>query len=333
MRDNPVLICFGTRPEFLKIKPILDILNRSEYNLLFTGQHMDLLSGLDVEYSITIDKTNNRLDSIVSTCLMQFPEGDFSSILVQGDTASAFGCAVAAYHRHIPIYYLEAGLRSYDLEHPYPEEGYRQMISRISSVNFAPTTSSETNLLYEKVGGKIYVVGNTALDNLLQYPHGTYSNQILITLHRRENHELMKDWFEIIESLAQEFQEYEFILPIHPNPNVQKHKSILKRVKVVEPLSHEDTINIIRNCRFIISDSGGIQEEGTFFNKKVIVCRKTTERPEGISTGHLVLCEHPSKLVDVFKIVNSEPYISKPCPYGDGKSAQRVKDIMYDEKF
>jgi UDP-N-acetylglucosamine 2-epimerase len=332
MNDKPILICFGTRPEFLKIKPILDRLERKEYILLFTGQHTDLLSTVYVDYSIQIGESTNRLDSIVSSCLTQFPEVDVSGVLVQGDTASAFACALAAFHRRIPIYYLEAGLRSNDLNHPYPEEGYRQLIARLSSVNFAPTELSKANLEKENVIGKTFVIGNTSLDNLLTYPTGHYGNQILVTLHRRENHDSIKEWFQKIEELAQSFTEYQFILPIHPNPNVQLHRSILQKVKVVEPLSHHDTINIIRNCRFIISDSGGIQEEGAFFNKKVIVCRKTTERPEGIGTGHLILCETPDKLESIFKSVDANPYIDVPCPYGDGMSSKRVQEILHNER-
>ena len=141
-----VLLCFGTRPEWLKIKPLIKVLD--DYQLLFTGQHPDLLKDLKVDYKITIKDNPNRLDQLISDCLLQFPEGKFDSVLVQGDTASAFACAVAAFNRKKKIYYLEAGLRSYNLDHPYPEEGYRQMISRISDVNFCPTQlSSDKNLI------------------------------------------------------------------------------------------------------------------------------------------------------------------------------------------
>ena len=141
-----VLLCFGTRPEWLKIKPLIKVLD--DYQLLFTGQHPDLLKDLKVDYKITIKDNPNRLDQLISDCLLQFPEGKFDSVLVQGDTASAFACAVAAFNKKKKIYYLEAGLRSYNLDHPYPEEGYRQMISRISDVNFCPTQlSSDKNLI------------------------------------------------------------------------------------------------------------------------------------------------------------------------------------------
>jgi UDP-N-acetylglucosamine 2-epimerase (non-hydrolysing) len=333
MKNKPILLCFGTRPEWLKIKPLIKLMNRSEYKLLFTGQHVDLLKDVEVDYQINMSTTYNRLDSIISDCMFQFPNGDFRGVLVQGDTGSAFGCALAAFNRQIRIYYLEAGLRSGDLKHPYPEEGYRQMIARIADVNFAPTELSAQNLRDEKVHGEIYVVGNSVLDNLIWVAKPTMENIILITLHRRENHHWMDRWFTEIEKLAIEYPEYEFVLPIHPNPNVKKHRSILKNVTVVEPLEHRHLINTLRKSNLIISDSGGLQEEGSFFNKKVIVCRKTTERPEGIETGHLHLCNTPEDLGELFGKLEENPYISTTCPYGDGHTSERVLEILRNEEL
>jgi UDP-N-acetylglucosamine 2-epimerase (non-hydrolysing) len=327
----PILICFGTRPEWLKVKPLIKLMNRDEYQLLFTGQHEDLLKTIEVDYKIKINNSDNRLDSIISDCMLQFPNGNFDGILVQGDTGSAFGCALAAFNRQIKIYYLEAGLRSRSLQHPFPEEGYRQMIARIADINFAPTELSYSNLVGEGVLGDIFEVGNTVLDNLVDLPKSTYGNQVLVTMHRRENHHQMAEWFTEINDLAKQYSELEFIIPIHPNPNVQAHKHLLTNVKVVEPLSHEETINILLNCKLVISDSGGIQEESTFFNKKVIVCRETTERPEGISTGHLHLCKSPKDLKDLFGRLEENSYICKPCPYGDGKAAEKIKKILYEQ--
>ena len=333
MKNKPILLCFGTRPEWLKIKPLIRLMYRSEYKLLFTGQHPDLLKDVEVDYQINMSTTNNRLDSIISDCMIQFPNGDFKGVLVQGDTGSAFGCALAAFNRQIKIYYLEAGVRSGDLKHPYPEEGYRQMIARIADVNFAPTELSAQNLRDEKVHGEIHVVGNSVLDNLTLVAKPTMENIILITLHRRENHHWMDKWFTEIEKLSIEYPHYEFIIPIHPNPNVKKHRSILKNVTVVEPLEHRHLINILRKSNLIISDSGGLQEEGSFFNKKVIVCRKTTERPEGIETGHLHLCDSPKDLGELFGKLEENPYISVTCPYGDGHTSEKVLKILRDEKF
>jgi UDP-N-acetylglucosamine 2-epimerase (non-hydrolysing) len=332
MKDKlPILFCFGTRPEWLKIKPLIHIMDKDEYKLLFTGQHEYLLKDTKVDYRIDITDSSNRLDSIVSDCMLQFPEGEFRGVLVQGDTASTFGCALAAFNRGIRIYYLEAGLRSYNLQHPYPEEGYRQMISRLSDVNFCPTELSKKNLLQERINGECYVVGNTVLDNLIGYKRGVCENVVLVTLHRRENHPIMKEWFEELNKVAIKYTELKFILPIHPNPNVQKWKNILTHVKIVEPLDHDGFINTLRYSKFVISDSGGIQEEGSFFNKKVIVCRETTERPEGIGSGHLYICGSPFELGEIVDEVNKNPYIDSPCPYGDGMSSVKIKKILDEE--
>ncbi len=141
----------------------------------------------------------------------------------------------------------------------------------------------------------------------------------------------MDEWFVEINNLAKMYPNLKFILPLHPNPNVQKHKGLLANISVVDPLTHDETINILKDCKLVITDSGGLQEEGSFFNKKVIVCRKTTERPEGIKTGHLYMCEEPKKLKELFGKLENNSYICKPCPYGDGKSAEKIKKILDEE--
>ena len=328
MKNKPILLCFGTRPEWLKIKPLIKLMDKSQYKLLFTGQHPDLLKDVEVDYQINILGSDNRLDSIIADCILQFPNGEFEGVLVQGDTGSAFGCALAAFNRQLKIYYLEAGLRSYNLHHPYPEEGYRQMIARIADVNFSPTDLSASNLKEERVNGKIHTVGNSVLDNLLEFKTGEYGNQVLVTLHRRENHHWMDEWFREINILAMENPDLEFILPIHPNPNVQKHRGLLTNVTVTNPLEHKELIEILRKSRLVISDSGGLQEEGSFFNKKVIVCRTTTERPEGLHTGHLYLCPSPSDLKILFDKLKEDYYIDNKCPYGDGKTSEKILNIL-----
>lgn len=325
-----ILICFGTRPEWLKIKPLINKLDN--YKLLFTGQHLDLLNNVKVDYRININNKSNRLDQIIADCLLQFPNDNFNSVLVQGDTASAFACTLAAFHRNKKIYYLEAGLRSYDLEHPYPEEGYRQMISRLSHINFCPTNLSKDNLDKEKIKGISYVVGNTILDNLVNYKKQCeYTNKILITLHRRENHYWIDKWFIEINNLAKKYTNLEFILPIHPNPNVTKHKSLLKDVNIINPLEYNELLQILVKCKLVITDSGGLQEEGSFFNKKVIVCRKTTERPEAIKTGHLYLCNNPNNLQNIFNSLVDDYIINEKCPYGDGYSSDRIIKIINED--
>jgi UDP-N-acetylglucosamine 2-epimerase (non-hydrolysing) len=328
----PILICFGTRPEWLKIKPLIKLMDRSEYKLFFTGQHEDLLKEVDVDYKATIKEGSNRLDEVVKGCL-DLPDGEFRGVMVQGDTASAFACALGAYHRRMRIYYLEAGLRSKSLKHPFPEEGYRQMISRIADVSFSPTHLSLTNLFNENTLGDAWLVGNTVLDNLVGLPTPTYGNKILVTLHRRENHPIMHEWFKEVNDLAVQYPELEFILPIHPNPNVQKHRDLLTNVKVVEPLSHDELIAILLECKLVISDSGGIQEEASFLNKKVIVCREKTERPEAIYTGHLHLCKTTDMLKYLFVALEKDSYICKDSPYGDGYAAEKIKKILDAEKL
>jgi UDP-N-acetylglucosamine 2-epimerase (non-hydrolysing) len=326
-----ILICVGTRPEWLKLKPIINLLDDNEYELLFTGQHIDLLSEIYFHYKIDILGNGNRLSGIVSSCLLSMPKLDYDYVLVQGDTASAFGCALSSFHSKIKIIHLEAGLRTYDNDNPYPEESYRQMISRIADINFCPTELSYNNLISENVFGKSYIVGNTVLDNLVNHRKNTiYGNKVLITLHRRENHDIMDLWFKNINIVAENHPNLKFILPIHPNPNVLKHKHILSdNIEVIEPLVHHELIKLLVNCRFVITDSGGIQEEATFLNKISIVCRKTTERPEGINTGHLHLCDNPDKLsYYVDNIADNNFVITNECPYGDGKSSEKIIKIL-----
>jgi UDP-N-acetylglucosamine 2-epimerase (non-hydrolysing) len=328
-----MLICFGTRPEWLKIKPLIKVLDT--YQLLFTGQHHDLLpqllyNNIKIDHKIIISDCHNRLDQIISDCLCQFPDSDFNSVLVQGDTASAFACALAGFHRNKKIYYLEAGLRTYDLDHPFPEEGYRQMISRLADVNFCPTDLSKENLVNEKVKGKCYTVGNTILDNLLSYKEKCeYGNKILVTLHRRENHYWMDKWFIEINNLAKDNPELEFILPIHPNPSVYKHKHLLSHVNVIDPLPYSKLLDILVKCKLVISDSGGIQEEASFLRKKVIVCRKVTERVETLGITSF-LCKTPEELSGMFQQINNDYIVNvaHPCPYGDGTASKQICEIF-----
>ena len=304
-----LLICFGTRPEWLKVKPLLNVIDN--YKLLFTGQHVDLLKNIEVDYRIDIGNKTNRLDQIISDCLLQFPEGDFD-VLVHGDTVSAFACVLAAFSRKLKIIHLEAGLRTYDLKQPYPEEGYRQMISRIADINFAPTDISAQNLFNEKTDGVTHIVGNSVLDNLIKYKEQCeYGNKVLVTLHRWENHHWMGEWFTELNNTA-----------------VRKHSHLLTNVTIVQALPHNEMLELMSQSKFIISDSGGVQEEGVFLNKKVIVCRDVTERPEGIYTGHLHLCHKPEDLARLVDHVNRDYIIKKDSPYGHGDTALRVKNIL-----
>jgi len=329
-----ILICFGTRPEWLKVKPLIDKL---DCKLLFTGQHQDLLDEVITDYRFYPNSRNhnfshNRLNAVIEDCLSQFPSYDidkFDYVLVQGDTATAFGCALAAFNLKAKVIHLEAGLRTGDLNNPYPEEGYRQMISRIASVNLCPTQLSEENLKKEGIKAT-HVVGNTVLDNLAKYKGARgYDNRVLVTLHRRENHTLMDQWFRELDSIAKMYQDdLQFILPIHPNPNVLKHKHLLQHVDVVDPLNHDQMMEILANCKFCITDSGGIQEEASFFGKRCIVCRKNTERQEAIMSDHVVLCKSPDDLSFQVNSMIHTYATNSCCPFGDGNSSLKIKELI-----
>lgn len=326
-----ILICYGTRPEYIKIKPLLK--ESSKYDTLFITQHKDTIKDHNPSYIIEIkeDFNRNRLNSIFAQIFEKSEEilKNYSHILIQGDTATVAAISISAFNLKKQVIHLEAGLRSFDLENPYPEEAYRQIVSRITSINLCPTKLSKQNLINEKVNGKIYVVGNTVLDNILHLKKETnYLDKVLITLHRNENLPIIKDWFNEIEKLAKKFQNIEFILPIHPNPIIKEAAKIFKYVKIIDPLNHEDLLQILKDSKCIISDSGGIQEEGSLLNKKIIVCRKTTERPEGIESGHLKLCNSPEKLNKIFEKIIKNYKINCACPYGNGSSARKIAKIL-----
>lgn len=326
-----ILAVYGTRPEYLKIKPVVEKSN-DKIKTCFIKQHTNIIDFGKSDFSIEIENTcTNRLNSIFSQIFLKAEAcfSEFDSILIQGDTATVAASALVAYHLKKKIIYLESGLRTYDLDNPYPEEGYRQMIARIADINLCPTKLSAKNLKKEKTKGEIYVVGNTSLDNLIEIKkHTTYDNKILITLHRNENLQIINDWLVEIDKFAKKHKELEFIFPVHPNPIIVEASKKLTSITTCEPLQHNNLLNILKDVRFVVTDSGGIQEEGSFLNKKIIVCRKTTERPEGIESGHLILCQHPKDFSSLAEIINSNYKIKKKCPYGDGKSSDKINYLI-----
>jgi len=252
---NNILICFGTRPEYIKVKSLIDNLQNAK--TCFTGQHKDLLKNINIDYKLSMNKelSENRLNNIFSNILSYNIFDDTEYVMVQGDTSTACAIALSAFNHGKKIIHLEAGLRSGNLKDPYPEEMNRQVIGRLADIHLCPTEFNKENLLKENVSGKIHVVGNTGLDNISK-EGCEYNNQVLITMHRRDNHHNMDKWFEELEKLANKYSDIEFMIPLHPNPNVQKHKDIFKKVKVVEPMSHNDLVEYVKKCKFVISDSG-----------------------------------------------------------------------------
>jgi len=326
-----VLAIYGTRPEYLKIKPVIEK-SKGLIKTCFIKQHTDIIDFGKSDYTIDINKTcENRLNSIFSEIFLKAEKyiSQFNAVFIQGDTATVAASALVAYHIKKKIIYLESGLRTYDLNNPYPEEGYRQMISRIADINLCPTKLSAKNLKQEKTKGEIHIVGNTSLDNLLKYKDKTsYGNKVLVTLHRNENLKIINDWLKEINEFAKNNQDLEFIFPVHPNPSIVEASKKLTNIKTCEPLQHDKLIDILKDVRFVITDSGGIQEEACFLNKKIIVCRKTTERPEAIETGHLYLCDSPNKLQNTSTILKQDYRINNKCPYGNGKSSRKILKLL-----
>lgn len=339
-----ILACLGTRPELLKIEPLLKYwksIGFNDWQVWLTGQHEELCIDLSKNWEFKehcigsrIVDFENRLDSIVSTILTSayFHIRNVDYLLVQGDTASAFACALAAFHRKIPIIHLEGGLRSFDIENPFPEESYRRMISTMSSYNLCPTWQNAKNLEDEKAPGQNFVVGNTILDPLkILNKDSFFQNQILITLHRRENLSEIKDWFDIIEKLAEQYKDHEFILPIHKNPEIYKLKSKFKYVKCVDPLSHDELIDLLSRCKYVITDSGGVCEESTWFGKRIFLCRRETERPE--AWQFYIKSPTPQELYKNFHkelALNIKDNLKIKSPFGDGNSCEKIHSILLD---
>jgi UDP-N-acetylglucosamine 2-epimerase (non-hydrolysing) len=331
-----ILFAYGTRPEFIKIKPILDKFKERDiqHKVLFTGQHEDLLDIMPVDYELAVIdgySCHNRLDCIIKAVMNRknIWKG-ITHVLVQGDTTSVLAVALAAFHRNVKVIHLEAGLRTYDNKNPYPEEQNRRLVSQITDFHLCPTELNRTNLENERILGEKFVVGNTVLDNLIEYKDKCeYTNKILITMHRRENHHWLDRWFNEINKLADLHFDLEFIIPLHPNPNVQKHKHLLKNVNVIEPLLHEKLIKLLIQSKIVITDSGGLQEECSFFNKKCLTCRKVTERPEAIGQSTIMI-DNPDQLKTKFNQHIMEYEINYESPFGDGYSAEKIFEIIKD---
>lgn len=328
-----LLISYGTRPEYIKLKSVFNELKEEiPFRSLYTGQHVDLVKTAhkaDFELVITNDNTERQATIIktVLNCSDKIFDG-ITHVMVQGDTTSAFAVALNAFYRGLSIIHLEAGGRTYDTQSPFPEEFNRQGIDSMASMHFCITKNDRNNLRYERKNGIIRVVGDTALDNLREIVP-TYGNKILITLHRRENYELIPKWFKVFDDLAKKYDNFEFVLPIHPNPVVSKHRKLLKYVQVCDPMEHNDLMNFLADCKLVISDSGGIMHEACFLNKKMIVLRPKIETMKYQSLGiHFFLCSSPNKLNKMFERLIKHNEINELCPYGDGFTAIRIVKIL-----
>ena len=360
-----ILLVFGTRPEAIKMCPLVNELKTREgikTIVCVSGQHRQMLDQVleafhvvpDYDLSIMKDRqtlfdiTTNILDRIKAVLEEVKPD----VVLVHGDTSTTFVTALACFYMQIPVGHVEAGLRTNDIYSPYPEEFNRQAVSIISRYNFAPTEQAMQNLLSEgKRPESIFVTGNTAIDALRTTVREDYSHPelvwasdsrlILITAHRRENlGEPMKNMFRAIRRVMDEHTDVKAIYPIHMNPIVRKTADEFlggdDRIHIIEPLDVLDFHNFLARCFLVLTDSGGIQEEAPSLGKPVLVMRNTTERPEGIAAGTLKLVGTDEEVIyRSFKqlLEDNEEYarMSNACnPYGDGFACRRiVDDLLY----
>ncbi len=336
---NPkVMICFGTRPEIIKVSSVIQELQRRSlpFVTVFTGQHRELFEDVkqlvpEPDYHLGIMRPEQELNDIVSRLADKFVpvlrKTRPDLVIVQGDTTTAALCSLLAFYDKIPVGHIEAGLRTYDLTSPFPEEGNRQMISRLAGYNWAPTEQAVQFLRAEKAR-HIFLTGNTVVDACRAFKLPIkYTNEILVTLHRRENFgEKMAAQFDQLEWLARKHPDLKFIFPMHPNPKVQKLRDRIPHVAVINPLPYPAMIAHLSRARFVISDSGGLQEECATFGKKILVCRNKTERPEGILAGFARLAD--DRLVDNFSWANDSPRWTGTNPYGDGTAGKKIVDTL-----
>lgn len=358
-----VMLVFGTRPEAIKMCPLVNEL-KSRKNIqtvvCVTGQHRQMLDQVletfsvvpDYDLSVMKDKqtlfdvTVNILERIKGVLEEVRPD----VVLVHGDTSTTFVTALACFYLQIPVGHVEAGLRTYNIYSPYPEEFNRQAVSIISKFNFAPTELSKQNLIKEgKDADSIFVTGNTAIDALKttvkeDYTHpelewASDSRLIIITAHRRENlGEPMHQMFRAIRRIVDEHPDIKAIYPIHMNPVVraaaQAELAGCDRIRIIEPLEVLDFHNFLAKSYLIITDSGGIQEEAPSLGKPVLVMRDTTERPEGLKAGTLKLVGTDEKTIyESFKTLVTdkneyEKMAQASNPYGDGFACKRIADIL-----
>lgn len=358
-----VMLVFGTRPEAIKMCPLVNEL-KSRKNLktivCVTGQHREMLDQvLEVfnvvpDYDLNVMKASQSLFDITTSILNKMDDilerVSPDIVLVHGDTTTTFAATLACFYRKISVGHVEAGLRTYDIYSPYPEEFNRQAVGIIAKYNFSPTEMSRQNLINEgKNKENIFVTGNTAIDALKttvreNYTHpelewASNSRLIIITAHRRENiGEPMHHMFRAIRRIIDEYPDVKAIYPIHMNPIVRKiaeeELSNCDRIHIIEPLEVLDFHNFLARCFMILTDSGGIQEEAPSLGKPVLVMRDTTERPEGIKAGTLKLVgTNENTIYKNFKelLENKASYdamANASNPYGDGSACKRIADII-----
>ena len=358
-----VMVVFGTRPEAIKMCPLVkELKNRKDLETIVcvTGQHRQMLDQVlqvfDVkpDYDLSVMKDKQTLFDVTQNILGKMKEVleevNPNVVLVHGDTSTTFVTALAAFYLQIPVGHVEAGLRTYDIYSPFPEEFNRQATGIVAKYHFAPTEVSKQNLLNEgKKEEQIYITGNTAIDALKTTVKEDYSHPvidwvgdgklIMLTAHRRENlGEPLKNMFSAIKRIVDEHEDIKVIYPIHMNPLVRTTANEIlgnnERIRIIEPLEVLDFHNFLNKAHLILTDSGGLQEEAPSLGKPVLVMRDTTERPEGVTAGTLKLVgTNEDVIYKNFKLLltNKEEYekMTKASnPYGDGFASRKIDDIL-----
>lgn len=358
-----IMTVFGTRPEAIKMCPVVKELKKADKLktiVCVTGQHREMLDmvleAFDVvpDYDLSVMKKNQTLFDITCNIMLDIKEvlekEKPDVVLVHGDTTTTFAAALACFYLQIPVGHVEAGLRTYNIYSPWPEEFNRQATGVVAKYHFAPTEMAKSNLVKEgKKESDIYVTGNTGIDALKTTVRDDYthplldwakdSRMIMLTAHRRENlGENLRNMFRAIMRIIEEFEDVKVIYPVHLNPAVRKAaKEILgnhERVKLVEPMEVIDFHNFLARSYLILTDSGGIQEEAPSLGKPVLVMRDTTERPEGIEAGTLKLVG--TKEENIYKefktlltnITEYEKMSGAKNPYGDGTASEKIRYIL-----
>ncbi len=347
-----ILVAYGTRPEIIKLFPVVGELarRRLSHKTLFTGQQTDLYEDVkdlvpepDFNFADIFsgnEKHNTLGESFIKICRASeqlFSRHRFDAVVVQGDTTTAWALSQMAFYNGVKIAHVEAGLRTFDRENPFPEETNRTLIDNLAEWNFAPTQRACENLA--GCGARnVFHVGNTIVDavNIIMRDRGipvTRTNEVPVTLHRRENHRIMGELFGELDRVAVENPDLELILPIHPNPNVRKHRSRLKagNIRVIPPVGYIEMLRMLGRAWFVISDSGGIQEECTCLYKKILVVREATERPEvmEMGLGRLV----GGRIRPHIGWAKTPVEKTGACPYGDGHTAERIVQILTEERM
>ena len=361
-----VMLVFGTRPEAIKMCPLVNELKgRSNITtrVCVTGQHRQMLDqvlrafNVTPDYDLSIMKDKQTLFDVTANILLRIREVLEAEkpdvVLVHGDTSTTFVTALACFYLQIPVGHVEAGLRTYNIHSPFPEEFNRQAVGIIAQYNFAPTQMARDNLLREgKEARSIYVTGNTAIDALKTTVRDDYSHPeldwakgsrlITLTAHRRENlGEPMRNMFRAIKRIVDEHEDLKVIYPIHMNPVVRQAAQDIfgddQRIHIIEPLDVLDFHNFMARSHLILTDSGGIQEEAPSLGKPVLVMRDTTERPEGIAAGTLKLVGTEEEVIyAAFRRLLEDPaeyerMSAASNPYGDGFASRRIADILSGE--